>query len=124
MRRIVAGQHVNPAKSELAVRLRQQMTPEEKLLWRHLRGDALNYHFRRQQVIDGYIVDFYCHTAGLVIELDGRVHLQQSDYDAARDAILQSRGLSILRVTNDEVTQDITAVLARIKNACAGGSEV
>ena len=50
------------------------MTPEEKILWGCLRGNKLNgLHFRRQQVIAGYIVDFYCHSVRLVIEIDGKI---------------------------------------------------
>ncbi|MHB8778456.1 MAG: endonuclease domain-containing protein [Anaerolineales bacterium] len=50
---------------------RRDMTPAEKILWQELRANKLGVHFRRQQVITGFIVDFYCHKAGLVIELDG-----------------------------------------------------
>ncbi|HCF30201.1 MAG TPA: restriction endonuclease, partial [Cyanobacteria bacterium UBA11049] len=80
----------------------------EKILWHHLRTNKLNgLHFRRQQVIDGFIVDFYCHAAGVVIEVDGAVHLQQVEYDARRDQILSLRGLRILRITNEEVKHNL-----------------
>nr|WP_225894176.1 DUF559 domain-containing protein [Atlanticothrix silvestris] len=60
---IVIGQAINPDKMQLAREFRRQMTPAEKILWQHLRGNRLNgLHFRRQQIIDGFIVDFYCHT--------------------------------------------------------------
>ncbi len=53
---------------------RCEMTPAEKILWEELRANKLGVHFRRQQVIQGFIVDFYCHQAGLVVEVDGDVH--------------------------------------------------
>ena len=65
------GQKINPEKLERARILRSEMTPVEKILWQELRRSKLGSHFRRQQVIAGFIVDFYCHSAGLVTELDG-----------------------------------------------------
>ena len=82
----VRGKH-NKSLQESARQLRQEMTPAEAILWKHLRTDQLGgLHFRRQQVLDGYIVDFYCHAAQLVIEVDGEVHASQHEYDAERDA--------------------------------------
>lgn len=95
------------------------MTPEEAALWAELRTNRLcGPHFRRQQVIDGFIVDFYCHTARLIVEVDGGVHATQGQYDAARDEWLQARGFSILRFTNDEVTGNLANILAQIASAC------
>jgi very-short-patch-repair endonuclease len=74
-------------------RKRREMTPAEKMLWKELRGNKLGVHFRRQQVIAGFIVDFYCHKAGLVIELDGSVHDEQIEEDAQRDKVLKEMGL-------------------------------
>ncbi len=89
------------------------------MLWSHLRTNKLGgLHFRRQQVIDGFIVDFYCHAAGLVVELDGGIHERQRDYDAARDQVLRRRGLRILRITNAEISENLTAVLERIAVLC------
>ena len=77
VRKIVKRQKVDPAKIQRAKDLRHQMTEEERLLWKCLRTHRLaDLHFRRQQIIDGFIVDFYCHTAGLVVEVDGEVHEQ------------------------------------------------
>ena len=58
------------------------MTPAEKILWEELRANKLGVHFRRQQVISGFIVDFYCHKAALVLEVDGDVHDLQQEEDA------------------------------------------
>ena len=111
---VVLGLHER-AKLLAAQRMRREMTPAEKALWFHLRGNRLSgYHFRRQQVIDGFIADFYCHGVGLVIELDGPVHAQQMEYDAERDRIIRERGISILRFTNAQVLTERPTVLARI----------
>ena len=96
---IVIGQKVTSTKVRRAKELRRQMTPEEKILWQHLRTNQLNgFHFRRQQIIDGFIADFYCHAARLVIEVDGKIHQHQADYDAERDRVLSARGLQLLRI--------------------------
>jgi very-short-patch-repair endonuclease len=116
---IVIGQSVNPIKVQRAKELRCQMTKEERILWQRLRANRLQgFHFRRQQIIDGFVVDFYCHAAGLVVEIDGEAHQQQIEYDAERDRILSARGLHILRIRNTEVLEDLVGVLARIMAMC------
>jgi very-short-patch-repair endonuclease len=118
-RNIVIGQKVEQVKAQRAKELRRQLTGEERILWQHLRANRLRgFHFRRQQVIDGFIVDFYCHAAGLVVEVDGEIHLQQAEYDAERDRILSARGLRILRIKNVEIAEDLPDVLSRIAAAC------
>ena len=69
------------------------MTPAEKILWQELRANKLGVHFRRQQVIAGFIVDFYCHKAGLVIEVDGDIHDLQREEDARWEKVLSEMGL-------------------------------
>jgi very-short-patch-repair endonuclease len=116
---LIRGQRVSAVKVERARELRRGMTPAEKLLWERLRGGSFDgLRWRRQQVIDGFIVDFYCHAARLVVELDGAVHNQQAEYDSARDTALAARHLLIVRFTNTEVETDITNVLARIHSTC------
>jgi very-short-patch-repair endonuclease len=117
---IVIGQKVTSVKVQRAKELRRQMTQEEKILWQHLRANRLNgLHFRRQQIIEGFIADFYCHAARLVIEVDGEIHQQQADYDAERDRVLSARGLRLLRIKNKDVRQNLDRVLARISTACS-----
>ena len=119
---IVIGQHVDPVKVERAKELRRNMTEAEAALWQCLRANRLGgFHFRRQQVIDGFIVDFYCHAAGLVVEVDGGIHAEQADYDAERDRILTARGLHVFRVTNEDVREDLDGVLSRILAVCGEG---
>jgi len=105
----------SPQKRDLAKRLRTDMTPAEARLWGRLRRSQLGgVHFRRQQIIDGFVADFYCHSAGLIVEVDGGVHAEQEDYDQMRDAVISARGLSVVRFTNDQVLSEIEGVLAEI----------
>lgn len=116
---IVRG-HQSPGKRQQAREMRRKMTRAETVLWQRVRANRLGgLQFRRQQVIDGFIADFYCHAAGLIVEVDGGVHAKQTDYDAERDRILSARGLRILRFTNERVERDIEAVLTAILEACS-----
>jgi very-short-patch-repair endonuclease len=94
------------------------MTPAEKRLWQQLRAHRFDgMHWRRQQVIAGFIVDFYCAAAHLVVELDGPIHAAQADYDAARDQVLAAHNVRILRFTNREVNDELDRVLMSIRDA-------
>ena len=76
---IVRGRRVEDAKLRKAKQLRREMTPAEQAIWQRVRKNQLGgLHFRRQQVIRGFIADFYCHTAGLVVEVDGPIHDAQA----------------------------------------------
>ena len=110
---IVIGQPVTLEKVLSARAMRQQMTIAEEKLWQMLRGSRGGANFRRQQIIDGYIADFYCHQARLVVEADGAFH--NAEYDAERDRIFSSRGLMVLRFSNDQVMFDLPAVLNVIR---------
>jgi very-short-patch-repair endonuclease len=93
------------------------MTTAERILWAMLRRNALDgFHFRRQQVIEGFIVDFYCDAAKLAIELDGRVHEEQWRYDESRDAVIRRSGVRVLRISN-EALHDVEAVIECIREA-------
>jgi very-short-patch-repair endonuclease len=118
--RIVRGQHVDETKVKRAKELRREMTPEEGLLWDRLRrGQLGGYHFRRQQVIYGFIADFYCHEAALIVELDGESHSDREVYDAERDRILTGHGFLIVRFGNSTVRNHLDEVLERITHLCA-----
>jgi very-short-patch-repair endonuclease len=106
IKNIIPGQTVTKEKLQRARELRRDMTPAEKILWQELRGNKLGVHFRRQQVIAGFIVDFYCHKAGLVIEVDGDIHDLQQEEDARREKVLREMGLRIVRSGNEEVEGD------------------
>jgi very-short-patch-repair endonuclease len=95
------------------------MTPEETRLWQQLRANQMDgLRWRRQQVIAGFIADFYCHATGVVVELDGGIHLYQVEYDRARDELLASSGLLVLRFSNDEVNATLERVISHIRDAC------
>jgi very-short-patch-repair endonuclease len=114
-RNIVIGAKIRSEKRIRARELRRNMTPGEKVLWSHLRTNKFKgFHFRRQQIIDGYIIDFYCHAAALIIEVDGPVHDKQKDYDSERDQNLLARGFCILRISENEVMMDVDTVLQKI----------
>ena len=85
--------------------LRKNMTKEEAHLWYQCLCRA-KYRFRRQYVIGNYIVDFYCHQAKLVVELDGSQHCDPGniEYDAKRTAYLESQGLKVIRFSNSDIT--------------------
>ncbi len=109
-----------PYKSALIPRakeLRKNATPQENHLW----YDFLSTYpvrFQRQKTIAGFIADFYCHAAKLVIEIDGSQHYepQGQAYDAERSAILEKYGLEVLRFSNYEVNTDFRAVCEHIDN--------
>lgn len=118
-RNIVIGQKVTSVKAQRARELRQNMTPEETTIWQAVRRNQLGgYHFRRQQVIDGFIADFYCHAAGLVVEIDGDIHQTQTHSDDARDQVLMAHGLRVLRLPNTLVRQNLQATLSLILRTC------
>ncbi len=101
-----------------ARRLRNAPTDAERHLWYHLRRRELAGHrFRRQVPVGGYVVDFACPAARLVLELDGGQHLQQRDYDMQRTRRLQAWGWRVLRYWNDEVLLRTDAVLEDVLRA-------
>jgi very-short-patch-repair endonuclease len=116
---IVIGQKISRELQERARALRRNMTPAERILWEKLRHNRLNgFQFRRQQIIDTYIVDFYCHSKALIIEVDGDIHDLQQEYDEERDNHLRARGFRILRVSNQDVREELLTVLQKILEAC------
>jgi very-short-patch-repair endonuclease len=105
-----------PEWREFARVLRRHPTRAEDILWKHLRGSRFEgAKFRRQLPIDRYVVDFYCHAAKLVVELDGKQHEWFADYDTGGSEVLERLGLKVIRFTNEEVCGDLDAVLARIR---------
>jgi very-short-patch-repair endonuclease len=115
VKNIIPGQTVTKEKLQRARELRRDMTPTEKLLWQELRANKLGVHFRRQQVIAGFIVDFYCHKAALVVEVDGDIHDLQREEDALREKALNEMGLKIVRFRNDDVLKNLSAVVEKIR---------
>jgi len=97
-------------KLALARQLRREPTPAERHAWSLLRNRRLlGLRFRRQHVLHGFIVDFYCPALKLVLELDGNPHdgVTQASYDDARTVWLKSAGYRLIRIRNRNLTQEI-----------------
>ena len=106
--------------------LRFSMTPAERHLWARLRKNQLNgFRFRPQHPISEFVVDFYCHKAKLVVEVDESYHEnpKQKEYDENRDHILKEFGLIILRFTDKQVLEETESVIQTIIN-CLPAPEV
>ena len=116
VKNIIPGQRVKKEKLQRARELRRDMTPAEKIFWQELRSNKLGIHFRRQQIIAGFIVDFYCHKGVLVVEVDGDIHDLQQEDDALREKVLREMGLTIVRFRNEDVIKDLPAVVGRIRS--------
>ena len=119
IKNIIPGQTVTKEKLQRAKELRRDITPAEKILWQELRANKLGVHFRRQQVIAGFIVDFYCHKAVLVIEVDGDIHDLQQEEDARREKVLSEMGMRVVRFRNEEVMRDLPTVVGKIRRLVA-----
>jgi len=105
-------------KVEVSRQLRENQTEAEEKLWWMLRNRYfLGHKFRRQHIIDGFILDFYCPRIRLGIELDGDIHLKQRDYDNAWDRIIKNKGIKIIRFRNSEVFQSPDKVIEIIVNS-------
>jgi very-short-patch-repair endonuclease len=110
------GERVRRARA-----LRMSMTCAECLLWQALRNHQLqNLKFRRQHPIGPYIVDFYCHSKRLVIEIDGLYHesTAQKQYDAERTRALNGLRLSVIRFSNTQIINNLPSVLEEIAGYC------
>jgi very-short-patch-repair endonuclease len=112
--------NVHNKKSLESIRrdLRQRSTKAEKILWPELRSRRFEgKKFKRQHSIGNYIVDFYCSSSRLIIELDGEVHQnkEQQITDAFRDENLKDMGFKVLRLSNDLIIHDINCALIQIK---------
>ena len=97
-----------------ARQLRHHQTGPERALWRILWSFRQGgWHFRRQQPIGPYYADFACLHAGLIVEVDGETHVD-AHRDAVRDDYMRSRGLHVLRFTNDDVLHHPDAIFTTI----------
>jgi very-short-patch-repair endonuclease len=95
------------------------MTPEEKKLWLGVKGNRLEgFHFRRQQVIAGFIADFYCHAAKLVLEVDGGIHKIRTAQDEEKERVFMGKGLKVLRIPNEQIKKAFPEVLEEILRVC------
>jgi very-short-patch-repair endonuclease len=97
--------------------MRQAMTDAETILWSRLQRKQLHgYRFQRQYPIGAYFADFACREARLVVELDGATHStnEEREYDARRDAFMQSQAWTVIRFWNIDVYKNLRGVLESI----------
>ena len=107
-------------KIQLAREFRKLPTKSEKILWGRLRRNSLEgLYFRRQYVVDGYIIDFYCSKLKLAIEIDGDVHQKQIEEDCERQKIIESKGIVFFRVGSEEVEKSVESVIEKLKKFIA-----
>jgi len=109
--------HNHKELEQFRKKLRKNLTPAEAFLWRHLKAKKLQgRRFNRQHSIRNYIVDFYCASEKLVIELDGAVHNtpQAQEYDAKRTKVLNKLGYTVIRFENKMVFENLESVLSEI----------
>ena len=110
---------------EFARELRRNQTPAEKILWqvvrnrrfdgkKFLRQHPLIYENINDKKLSFFIADFYCAGHKLVVELDGKIHDYQKDYDKQRDFIIEEMGLRVIRIKNEEL-QDMNKVKGKIR---------
>ncbi len=98
--------------------LRQNLTPAEAFLWKQLQNKKLDGRkFRRQHSIDYFIVDFYCASEKLIIELDGQVHMNPTaeEKDLKRTQYLENLGFTLIRFENKMVFENLPSVLREIR---------
>lgn len=102
-------------KTAFSKHLRRNQTSAETLIWAELRNRKCGgYKFRRQVPIGTYVVDFLCVAQKLIVEIDGPSHLGAVDYDANRTRILESQGYHVIRLSNDDVFEDLDATIEAI----------
>ena len=101
--------------------LRENMTNAELILWNKIRNNQLlGFRFKAQHPVAGFIADFYCHKAKLVIEADGLIHQTQKEYDLDRDRVFNDLGLTVIRFSNEEIDNSPDSVIQIITNFLSG----
>src|SRR5690606_2787762 len=108
---------------DLRKELRRNMTSAEAFLWNELKDNKIEGRkFRRQHSINNFIVDFYCASEQLIIELDGQAHLNPTaeENDRRRDRILEGMGFKVLRFENKMVFENLESVLKEIRDNFRG----
>ena len=113
---------VRPEQRRRARQLRHTMTRAETLLWRYIKANRIDgLSFRRQVPMRGYIADFVCHSACLIVELDGESHDFESRtrYDTKRDQWFVTQGYEVLRFTNEQVLTNLEGVVETIRGVAA-----
>jgi leucyl-tRNA synthetase len=100
-----------------AKEMRTNPTRAEHRLWSLIRRKRIGVRVRRQEVIAGFIVDFYIPSKKLAIEVDGYSHRGRGDYDAMRTSCLGHCGVTVIRLTNEEVLKTPLAAISKLREA-------
>ena len=95
--------------------LRKNQTKEETLLWAKLRNSQLGFKIKRQYSVGPYVLDFYCASKKLAIEIDGVQHKEEKEYDISRSNYLSVFGIKVIRFWNNEINENIDEVVLEIK---------
>ena len=115
--RYVCSLPFNEALQEQARKLRRNSTISEVLFWMNVNKKKFHeIDFDRQKIIGNYIVDFYIESLGLVIEIDGGIHQFQEEYDEKRTSFLESLGLIVYRISEEQVRFSIETVLVNLED--------
>ena len=121
MRKTIRG--TSQELEEAARSMRRQPTQAEGVLWAALqKKQVAGLKFRRQHPVGRFVLDFYCASHKLVVEVDGAVHDAQQESDAERTRSLETHGYRVIRFQNDEVLRDLPSVLRRIAAAAAASA--
>jgi very-short-patch-repair endonuclease len=95
--------------------LKNNPTDAENIMWEYLKTKKTGFKIRRQHIIDDFITDFVCLSKKVVIEIDGKIHLKQKEYDELRTIRLNQLGYEVIRFTNEEVFANPAIIALRIK---------
>ncbi|MCL1911561.1 MAG: endonuclease domain-containing protein [Leptospirales bacterium] len=112
----------NNELTKTARSLRQRQTPAEKIFWQQVKNRQTGYKVIRQKPLRYYvgkklryfIADFYCQELNLVIELDGKIHQYQQEYDEARDCIINQMNLRVIRIENETILNNSAEVIKKL----------
>jgi very-short-patch-repair endonuclease len=103
---------------DIRQKLRKNLSAPETILWSKLKSKQLGVKFRRQYGVANYILDFYCSTLKLAIEIDGNSHYDNDALlaDKSREDYLKSINIKVLRFTNPEITDNLNGVIIKLSN--------
>lgn len=106
-----------PQVLQAARAMRKESTPAERVLWNELRDHRLcDVPIRRQHPVDRFVLDFYCPSRKLAIEVDGEIHEHQREHDEERTNALQMRGIRVTRFRNEDVLGRLDQVLQTLRS--------
>lgn len=94
--------------------LRKSQTPQEGILWSKLRNNQLGFKFKRQYSVGPYVLDFYCPSKKLAIEIDGSQHIENKEYDVERSDYLSTFDIRVIRFWNNEINVNINGVVDKV----------